>query len=223
MRFQLRHGFYLAYLLVTAAYVVVLRIVPTATRSALTVALVFSDASVLGFFFVGGSVLLERDQRVLESLFVTPLHITEYVLAKIASLALLSLAVSVAIVLIGYGVPRHPLIFVLGTLLGSVVAVLIGLLISTRARHLNGYFGLSFVYVPFFVLPVLHVSGLWTTPIVYLMPPYAALVLIAHGFFGGQWWQVLYGVLVQAVGIVVLFRMTNVWFRRYVVTRVGDA
>ncbi|MBN1465987.1 hypothetical protein JXA02_09510, partial [candidate division KSB1 bacterium] len=97
--FQFRHGFYFIYLLVSAIYIIALFNIPTAQRLVVTNLLVFSDTSVLGLTFVGAILLLEKQQRILHSLFVTPLKLSEYLLAKVLSLSLIALLASLLILL----------------------------------------------------------------------------------------------------------------------------
>jgi len=91
IRLQFRHYFYYAYLIVSIIYVIILRAVPLDFRQTAAVLVIFTDPSTLGFFFLGGIILLERGQKTLEGLFVTPLRVFEYMLSKILSLTLLAL------------------------------------------------------------------------------------------------------------------------------------
>ena len=54
IKFQIKQGFYLVYLIITIMYLIILSMLP---ENVLTIALplvVFSDPSVLGLFFIGG-------------------------------------------------------------------------------------------------------------------------------------------------------------------------
>jgi len=118
--FQYRHGFYTVYFLITVFYILLLRLLPTEPRTFLAPVLLFSDPAVLGFFFVGGLVLFERKQNLLEGFLVTPLRPGEYLLAKALSLSLISLATSLAIAWLGVGVPFNPLLLLAGVSLTSI-------------------------------------------------------------------------------------------------------
>lgn len=53
IKLQFKHGFYYAYLLISAVYIAVLQFLPADYREAANIALTFSDPSFLGFFFIG--------------------------------------------------------------------------------------------------------------------------------------------------------------------------
>jgi fluoroquinolone transport system permease protein len=221
VRFQFRHGFYYAYLFVSILYIILLRFIPDTYRPSVLTALLFSDAGVLGFFFVGGLVILERGENMFESLFVTPLRLHEYLVSKVLSLTILALIVSAFIILAGYGIPEHPLPLLAGVVLGSVFAVLSGLLIASRVRHVNGYFVVSILYSPLFLFPILGYFGI-LKPLAYLFPPYGALILIGYGFDEPVLWRVVYAIAYQIVACVALFVLAHRWFARYVVVHAGD-
>ena len=60
--FQFRHRFYYAYFFILAVYYSIISNVSGVVKDFLTIFILFSDTTVLGFFFVGGLILLERDQ-----------------------------------------------------------------------------------------------------------------------------------------------------------------
>jgi len=114
VRFQFRHGFYYAYLFISLFYIAILRVVPEQFRVLVTTIVIFSDPSVFGFFFVGGILLLERGEKTLESLFVTPLRLHEYFISKILSLSLIAVATSLLIAFSLLGLRFNLLLLLLG-------------------------------------------------------------------------------------------------------------
>ena len=86
LKFQIRHGFYYAYAFVVTFYLIALLNIPLGIREWVTTLVIFSDTSVLGFFFVGSIILLERGQGTLNTLFVTPIRLHEFLLSKSLSL-----------------------------------------------------------------------------------------------------------------------------------------
>jgi len=140
LKFQWRHGFYAAYALVTILYIAVMLNISPDLRAILIPYLVFSDTSVLGFFFIGGIILLERRQRTLNNLFVTPLRASEYLWSKTITLSALATLVSLILLVIGGQTVMNLGWFVLGAALGSVFFILIGIAVAARSRTLNGYF-----------------------------------------------------------------------------------
>jgi fluoroquinolone transport system permease protein len=182
--FQYRHGFYAAYLAVTAVYVALLNILPPEPRAVLAPVLLFTDPAVLGFFFVGGLVLFERKQNLLEGFLVTPLRPGEYLFAKAFSLSLISLATSLAIVWLGVRAPFNPLLLLMGVGLTAPFFTLIGWTLAVRSRTLNGFIMASFLTTPLFAVPLAEYFGLFTHPLLYLVPGRGGMLLLAGSLKG---------------------------------------
>lgn len=105
----------------------------------------------LRMFFMGAVILLEKSQRVLQSLAVSPVKTEEYILSKILSLGAVSTAVGLAVDIIVGG---YPLLFIsIGTFLGSLLFSLIGIIIATKASSLNSFLLLSTPIMLFLMLP----------------------------------------------------------------------
>ena len=94
MRFQARHGFFVAYLIVCIMYILFLRFLPIEIRPVVLAVIIFSDTSVLGAFFIGGIILLEKEQRIHGGIFTTPLTPVEYIISKAAALTVTAVIMS---------------------------------------------------------------------------------------------------------------------------------
>ncbi|KXS49143.1 fluoroquinolone transport system permease protein [Halanaerobium congolense] len=91
LRFQFRHKFYHVYLIISLIYIALLLNLPGDLRTFIAGIIIFPDPSMLGFTFISAIILLEKENNILESLFVTPLKLDEYIIAKLISLGLISL------------------------------------------------------------------------------------------------------------------------------------
>lgn len=222
IRFQFRHGFYYAYLFVSLIYIGILRIVPTDLKSFFGTWIIFTDPSVLGFFFVGGVILLEKDQNMLESLFVTPLRVREYFISKVISLALLSLVSSSIIIIFGYGIEINPLPLLIGVPLTSIFFTLIGMTLAVRASSLNQYILISIVYTIPFVLPLLGFLNLFKTPLYYILPGKASLIAVAGIFHDIGWLEWLYLIVNLIIWITIAYQWASRWFYKYVILGIGE-
>ncbi len=98
-RLQLRNGFYYATGIMVLFWIVLLRLLPEHVLRPLMPPLVLGNLIINTYYFVGGLVLLEKREGTLEAQVVTPLRTWEYLAAKVATLALLSLAENLLIVL----------------------------------------------------------------------------------------------------------------------------
>lgn len=194
IRLQFRHGFYYAYLVVCVVYVVLLYLLAGKAREIVTPLLIFSDPAMLGIFFIGGIVLLERSDNTLQSLFVTPLRTAEYCFAKVISLALLALSSSVILAAAGKGgIHLNWPLLVLGVILTSGLVTLTGLAVSARADTVPGYILSVIPLVIVISLPVLPYFGVLDSHWFYLIPTHASITLIQGGFSPGTapLWELL--------------------------------
>ncbi len=180
--FQLRHGFHYAYLFIGAVYILILRGLPPEAKNLFLPVLVFTDPAVLGFFFIGGIVLLEKDQKTLESLFVTPLKILEYIGAKTVSLTFMALAVSFIISFLTTGFSFNPVLLFVGISLSSIFFILLGLIMASRFKSLNEYFVYGGLSISFIALPILDYFGIVQSPLFFFLPPTASFILIKAAY-----------------------------------------
>ncbi|UFJ39518.1 hypothetical protein LOK74_15825 [Brevibacillus humidisoli] len=199
VRFQFRHGFYYAYAVISVIYILLLHRLSGEAKPLTASFLLFSDPGMLGFFFIGGIVLLERGQQILDPLFVTPFRISEYVTAKLASLILLALASTGVIVFGTFGTDFSALPLLIGIMLTSSLFTLIGLSVAVRVKSINQYLFTSPVYMTILCLPLLEHVGLMETPWFWLFPTQGALILIHGAFVPLTVQEWLYSVLVLLV------------------------
>jgi len=137
IRFQFKYGFYFIYAVFCALYVFLLFIFPEAWREKAASIMIYSDPAAMGLFFMGAIVLLEKSQRVLNALAVSPVKVCEYIVAKIVSLAYISVLVSLMLALAA-GLETIPIVLIT-TALTSIIFTLLGLLVATKANSLNQY------------------------------------------------------------------------------------
>ncbi|WP_221567415.1 ABC transporter permease [Alkalihalobacillus sp. TS-13] len=177
VRYQFRHGFYAAYALISLIYIFILITIPEQWMDTLFTLIIFSDPSFLGAFFVGGIVLLEKGDHILDNLFVTPYTIREYLLSKSLSLAFLTILSTLIIkcTVLGF---RLDWFFLSGVLLTSVFFTLLGVIIGAKVNTLNQYLLLSSVYVTPFALPILLFFEVVDWDWIKIIPSYASLLLI---------------------------------------------
>lgn len=183
LTFQFRHGFYYAYGFITLLYSAVLFTVPSAVRSQLAAAVIYSDPSVLGFFFMAGIYLMERQQGTLPSLLVTPLGVKGYILSKTLSLAVLSVLSGSLIAWAGHGSFVNMALLIAGIAGGAVFFTLVSIALVSRAKNLSEFlaYGPFILLVP--ALSLLPFVGVWVSVVPLLLPGglYAALVANAMG------------------------------------------
>lgn len=153
LRYQWRYGFYFIYAFLVVMFVVILRLLPADWRQTGLALVLLSDPMLLGFFFIGGILQLERGEGLLDALFVSPLSPWEYLVSKAVSLGLLSAASGCLIALlcgvsgIQYGLLAPAM------LLGSACFTLIGVAISVNLTHMNAYLSVNGLWEALLIIP----------------------------------------------------------------------
>lgn len=180
LRQQWRYGFWLAYALVALAYLVLLQLVPDAwgVDALLLELIVFSDPAILGFFFIGGLMLLEGVERTREACFVTPLAPGEWLLAKALSLTLLATLASLALAL-PLAEQLRLATLLLAVIPTSICFVWIGVALGTRCTTVNHYLLAGALVSSPLLLAMLEPLGLVHADALVLLPSGAALQLLA--------------------------------------------
>jgi fluoroquinolone transport system permease protein len=219
LRLQWRQGLWLAYALVCLAYVLVLQLFGPGLRELLTTLVVFSDPSVLGFFFIGGLMLLERSEGTLHGGFASPMRVEEWMLAKLGSLTLLALAAGFAIALPLCASCLRPLWLLTAIAATSTCFVLVGIVAGTRFTTVNRYLlGGGLLSMPL-LLPMLAPLGILDTPAFGLLPSGASLELLEVGL--GQVhpraWPITRALLVLGLWNLLFWQWARTWMHRHVV------
>lgn len=219
--FQLRHGFYYAYLFVTAIYVLALLNLPESIRPTVTILLLFTDTTMLGFFFIGAIVLLEKSQNIHESLFVTPLRVSEYFFSKVFSLMILSILSSLIIALAANGKIHNFLLFTIGLILTSCFFTLSGFVFASRAKNVNDYFARALGMGLGLSLPIMGFFHVFETPIYYLFPTQATLIFLNAAFVETKSSELIYALVCLILWTGVAARMAYLAFEKHIILKIG--
>lgn len=225
IRLQFRHRFYYIYLVATALYVATLLLLTEGARNTLLPVIILTDPGLVGFLFIGGIILLEKSDQTLQALFITPLRLHEYIVAKVVSLTLLAVLATLVIAIAVAGLSFNALLLVLAVSLTSFFFTLIGIVAVSRFNTLSEYvvfagFGVNIVLL----LPLLEYFDLMATPVFYVFPTTASLLLL-QGAFQSQslsTGELAYGVLSLLAWTAVAYLWAYRWFNRYFVLRTGE-
>ena len=179
IRFQWKYGFYYIYIVLVLLYSCVLALLPANARQIVCDIMVYSDPAAMGMFFMGAIVLLEKSQRVLNSIAVSPVTSTEYILGKMCSIGMISLLVGLLLLL----QVRSTQVFLsgIGILASSFCFTLCGIIVGTKIDSLTGYIVGT---IPFellgFAPPIAYRLGFGqNNPFMLLHPGCAQMQLIA--------------------------------------------
>lgn len=198
LRLQYRNGFLLAAALVALIWVLGLSQVPDAVLDRLLPAFLVSNLIVNTFYFTAGQVFLEKEEGTLAMRDATPLRPHEYLASKAATLALLSVAESLIIVLSVRGPAFQPVLFILGIAAAAALLVLAGFAAISRYPSVNEFLLPSTLWVAAFVPPFLPAFGLADGRWLRLHPLDPPLTLLRASFAGAGAGEIAYGLAASA-------------------------
>jgi fluoroquinolone transport system permease protein len=136
-RLQLRYGIFAAYAVVVAIYVGVLLSAGPRLPQWAPAFIIFTDPAALGFFFLGGLMMLERSEGVRTALATTPLSLRDYLASKALTLTALALLACIALYL-AHGTGNAALLLCT-VALTSFQYIGIGVPIALRFKTVSGY------------------------------------------------------------------------------------
>jgi len=221
LRLQARHGFYYASALTAVILTVLIRQLPVENLGFLIPVFLIGNLMINTFYFVAGMVLFEKGEGTLQALSVTPLSVLEYLGSKALTLTLLTVIENFAIILLTYGPGFNVLPVLAGTILMSVIFVLIGFVVVARYDSISEYIMPSVIYTTALQLPLLDYLGIFESPAFYVFPTQATLTLMGSAFAPVEAWQVAYGIVysLACAGIAYLWARRS--FKKYIVQNAG--
>ncbi|HMK48000.1 MAG TPA: ABC transporter permease [Methanocella sp.] len=222
LRLQSRYGFYYASALTAILMIILLRQLPLQDLGFLIPVFLVGNLVLNTFYFVAGMVLFEKSEGTLQALAVSPLPIREYLASKVGTLTLLSVVENFAIILLIYG-PSFDLLPVLaGTVAMAAIYVLAGFAVVAKYNSISEYIMPSVIYVTALQLPLVDYLGIFKSPVFYLFPAQAPLVLMGSAFTPAESWQIAYGLVYSLICIGGAYILASKAFRKYIVRQEGE-
>jgi fluoroquinolone transport system permease protein len=217
IRFQIKQGFYLVYVIITAMYLIIMSFLPDDILAVALPLVVFSDPSVLGLFFIGGIILMEKGQGVLMVLVVSPLRSWEYILSKVISLAIVAVLAAFAISYYSHYPTVNWWLLFLATILTSGIFTLLGIMINAGCNTVNQYMLKTIPYMLLFILPCFALLGFPYSGFFTIFPSVAALKLMLGAYHGILWSETLVlGIYLLGINFLLLKLAIGVFEKRIV-------
>lgn len=205
--FQFRQGFYYVYIFLTLVYTIVMLKIPEGAVRQLGVPLiVFSDPSMVGFFFIGSLIMLEKTQGITKFLGITPLNPKEYLLSKAISLTTLAVVAGSVITYVCHKGEVNWVVLILGISLSSLFCTLYGFLAAAKSRTINQYFVKMVPYMLFLVIPCFTLLLPKQSFIYGIFPAVAGLRLVFGAFTGISFLRALFDCVMLAVMTAIMLK-----------------
>ncbi len=221
LKLQARHGFYYASILTAIITIVILKQIPVNDLGQFIPVFLINSMVVNTFYFIAGMVLFEKAEGTLQALSVTPLSIFEYLGSKAATLTLLVVAENFAIILLTYGPGFDILPVLVGTLFMSVIFILVGFIAVAKYDSISEFIMPSVLYVMVLQLPLVDYLGILKSPVFYVLPMQAPMVLMGSAFGHVEAWQIAYGIIYSLACICIAYLWARRSFKKYVIQSSG--
>ncbi len=173
------------------------------------------------FMFVTGMVLFEKGERTLDALIVTPLPVRTYLFSKVLTLSGFAMVESLLVLVFAHGlrgVAFAPLLLGIG-FLGALYTLIALAQVVSQTSVTDFLVPGAFVSLTLLQLPVLDAFGVWSHPLLYLVPTQATVVLMKGAFTELVLWQWVYGVGYSVLAIGVAAFVARRRFERHIVAK----
>ncbi|WP_417308411.1 hypothetical protein [Devosia sp.] len=137
-RLQFRYGIYAAYAVVTAFYVTFFLLAGSLVPTWVPAVIVYTDPAVVGFFFLGALMLLERGENTRMALAATPIGAADYIAGKAITLTGLGLVATFILVPFAHA-DANLILLGVTVVLTSLAYIGIGVAFARRCRTVNAY------------------------------------------------------------------------------------
>jgi len=219
VRLQYRHGFYAAYAFVSLAYVGMFWVLGPSLGTVLLPVVLFSEASVIGYFFAGALFHFEKADGTHRALAVTPVATSACLAARAAALSLLTILASFAIAGGTVRTAFHPLLLLLAAGLTSFLFVCLGTAAASRFASIDRFAVWGGLLSAVLGLPVLPWFGFLESPLWALFPTGPSLALFGHALSPDAPAGAASAALFIAVWTVPAFLLSRAWLDRFALQR----
>ena len=178
MFFQWKYGFYMLYLLMIIIYYVIFSFLTGNVKDTIVSICVYSDPAAMGMFFMGALILLEKSQRITNTIAISPVTVEEYILGKIVSVGIISEIVGVILMLQGH--TENYFLCAIGIFAGSVIFSLCGIIVGAKIESLNQYIigTLPFEIMGFVPVILYRIGFMWNNKLMIIHPGCSVMRLI---------------------------------------------
>ncbi len=175
------------------------------------------------FMFCASLVLLEKSERTLEALRMSPLQTRDYLLSKAITLTgFAAIECGIVMAVAGFDVGFHPLPMLAGLLGLGLANTFFGLaLVASHQSVTTFLFPNALLLVGLLQIPVFGALDLGPPVLYYLIPSQGPFVLMLGAYHTLELWQWIYGAGVTAAIVAGCYMYAQRRFRTHIRLRDG--
>lgn len=179
---QWRYRIIAAYTVVIGLYAAIIIFLGSALPHWVTAIIIYSDPAVLGFFFLGGLMMLEKSENVRTALAMSPITAAQYLGTKTISLTTLAV-VAVCLLAIAAQLTWQNIVLVaFATICTSIMFIAAGAVAALKFKTVSGYLIGSVPIITPLVAPAALLLFEPLPLLFYAIPPVAQLKLLLISF-----------------------------------------
>lgn len=144
--------------------------------------LIYNDPAIIGLFFVGLSVIMEKNDNVLPALFVTPVSHHVYLISRVLALSIIGWACAAGMTLAILGSNIHWLHFSAGIFSTCLIFSLAGIFVVSYTTEFLNFMLRSIPVMLFLSLPLINYFELTDIVMFEFTPVQGPLNLIISSF-----------------------------------------
>ena len=177
--------------------------------------LIYNDPAIIGLFFVGLSVIMEKNDEVLPALFVTPVSHHVYVISRVISLSVLGWACAAGMTFAMLGPEIGWFHFSMGVFGTCLIFSMAGIFVVSYTTEFLNFMLRAMPVMLLLSLPLFNYFGVTDIFLFDFTPVNGALDLIIHSFEGSSLDSstALMSYLSMAVWIPLLYLVT---YKRFI-------
>jgi fluoroquinolone transport system permease protein len=224
IKLQFRQGFYFAWIFMTLFYILILYFLPRNIKDLILPLIMLSEPSTFAMIFTGAIVLLERDEKMFENLFITPLPIRGYIYSKMISIAIPATICTFIISSFSGNFSIKLFLLVPGVILTTFFFVVFSLILSVSAKNILSLVGKIGLYGSIFGLSILDYFGIFTGYFQYILPTKGSLVLIstAVGYKIYSFFELFLAITTMTIAVILILVPAEKSFQRQIINQGGD-
>lgn len=179
-----------------------------------TTLLIYNDPAIIGFIFIGVSIILEKDQGLLPALFVTPLNHHIYLISRIITLSILGFLGALMMVLAAEGASFNIIHFSIGAFSTCALFCLLGIFIVSGTTEILHFLLRGIPFIILTSLPLLNYFELTDWSFLKVFPVQGGLNLIVNSYRESpDIGELIFGYISIGVWLPLLYWLT---FRNFV-------
>lgn len=173
--------------------------------------ILLSDPIILGFFFIGGIFLIEKNEGIIKYIFITTTKPFLYLLSKSIVLAITGTIVAIAISIIKTNDLK--ILILLTVFVANIFMTLFGQLVALKSKTVNDYLGYGMIAMMILIVPF-FLAIIFDKILILEYNPLSIICNIFLDLFVDSYQNFLINFIILIIFTIILFYIVNKMFKK---------